>query len=219
MIFIIFWLFILIIFYNLYYIQESFNIIDYQDLKYNIIQNYNPITYVDKNSFNQFKTYISNILNQFGIEKKYFLKVIENNKYYLEIIIVFDDILKKLIEIELQIKNNKINIVNVNFKDNDQILLDGYDMNFDSNFLIPNDFSWKQNPTFQNIVYPNKTNIDQKFSADNLEELTNILKKNQAQVQEAIKMAEATLKNRESFYEQGLFGTKIVGIDNQRDCN
>jgi hypothetical protein len=221
MILIIFWLFILFIFYNLYNTHESFNIINYQDIKYNIIQNYNPINYVDKNSFNQFKTYISGILNQFGIEKKkYFLKVIENNRYYLEIIIIFDDLLKKLIEVELLIKNNKIHIQNINFKNNNEILLDGFDMSYDNNFLMPRDFSWKENPVYQNIVFPNKINLNQRLTADNLEQLSIIIQnKNQKDILEAIKMADSTLKNRKSFYEQGFcFGTKIIGIDNKRDC-
>lgn len=224
MILFIFWVVIILFIFSIMRsnINESFNDLNYQNLKSNIINNYKPITYIDKNSLDQFKTYIISILNTFNIDKKkFFLKVLEFNKRFnLEIILIFDDILKKLIEIEIIILNNKIEIENINFKDNDDILLSGYNQKEDQNFLIPQEFSWVENPTFQNIVVPTKINKSNKIVGNNLEQLSkNFLIKNQSDIQEAIKIAELTLKNRESYYNQGFcFGTKKIGIDNQKDC-
>lgn len=223
MILIIYWViiifFIYLIFNNNY---ESFNNLDYQNIKHSIITNYQPIQYINKQSFNNFKTYITSILNQFKIDKKrYFLKESYNsNEFNLEVIIIIGDILKKLIEIELVVKNNKINIKNINFKNNDEILLNGYDNKEDNNFLIPQEYSWIENPVYQNIVVPNETNLNQRLSADNLEQLTKVIQnKNQNDIQKALKIAEATIKNRNNYYDQGFcFGTKVIGIDNQRDC-
>ena len=201
---------------------ESFSNIDYQQIKTTIMQNYQPIIYEDKNSLNQFKTYVSNILGNFEIErKKFFLKAFDLNKRYnLEVIVIIGDILKKLIEIELLIVNNKIEIQDINIKNNDQILLPGFEQNMDSNFLIPSDFSWKENPVFQNIVVPDETNPNLKLSGNNLKQLFNSYQvKNNLDIKKAINMAEAVLKNRKSFYKHGFcFGTKLIGIDNQKDC-
>jgi len=222
--FIFFFIIIILIyiFLNCNYYQESFSDLNYKNIISNITQNYSPINYVDKNSLNDFKNYISSVLTNFKIErKKYFLKVFNLNKRYnLEVIIVIDDILKKLIEIELLIVNNMIEIQKINLIDNDEILLKGYDQNKDKNFLMPQEFSWKENPTYQNIVVPDDNYQSKKLTYNNLEQLHNQYKvSNKLDIKKALNMAEATLKNRSSFYEQGFcFGTKIIGIDNQKDC-
>lgn len=209
-------------FFNCNYSQELFNDLNYENIKINIIQNYSPITYIDKNSLNEFKNYITSILSNFQIEKKkYFLKAFDLNKRYnLEVIVIIGDILKKIIEIELLIVNNKIEIQEILLKNNDEILLKGYDQNEDQNFLMPDSFSWKENPIYQNIVFPDNNYQNNRLTANTLEQLLNLYQaKNQLDIRKALNMAEATLKNRESFYEKGFcFGTNIIGIDNQRDC-
>ena len=221
----IFWFFILILIYffiNCKNTYESFNELNYNNIKNYIVINYNPITYIDKNSLNSFKTYVSSILTNYNIERKlYFLKMYDLNKRYnLEVIIIIGDILKKLIEIELLIVNNKIEIQDINIKDNDDILLQGYNSHEDNNFLMPQDFSWKENPVYQNIVFPDDNKQSTRVTADNLQQLSRRIKlNNQLDIKKALNMAKSTLKNRDSFYEQGFcFGTKLIGIDNQRDC-
>ncbi len=221
----IFWfiiIFFIFTFLNCNIFYESFSNLNYENIITNIIQTYNPITFIDKNSLNDFKNYISSVLTNFKIEKKkYFLKVFDLNKRYnLEVIIIINDILIKLIEIELLIVNNKIEIQNINLKDNDQILLQGYDQNEDPNFLMPEYFSWKENPIYQNIVVPDDNYQSKRLTANNLKQLSNLYKvNNQLDIKKALNMAAATLQNRTSVYEQGFcFGTKIIGIDNQSDC-
>lgn len=221
----IFWLITILIiiwFLNLSFNQESFTDLNYENIKTNIIQNYKPIIYLNKNSLNDFKTYITSILNNYNIEKKnYFLKVFDFNKRYnLEIIIIIGDILKKLIEIELLIVDGKIIIQDILLKNNDQILIQGLDYSDSKNFIMPQEFSWKENPIYQNIVVPDDKYTNSRLTARTLNELSNLYKiRNQLDINKALNIAKSTIKNRDSFYEQGFcFGTKIIGIDNQRDC-
>ena len=78
-------------------IVENFNL-DYNLIKETILNNYkNSITFNGKPSLVQFKNEISNILNDFEIERiDFFLKYIEEGKQYLlEITFVINDIVKK----------------------------------------------------------------------------------------------------------------------------
>jgi hypothetical protein len=200
---------------------ESFNDLNFDEIKNSIKKNFKPLPYVDKNSLQEVKEYVSKILKDFNINNSnYFLKSYDLNKRYsLEVSIIIDDILNKFLEIIIIITNGKIEIQDVIFKNNDEILLDGYDNKLDHNFLIPQDFSWRENPVFQNIVVPDE-NQNVKLSGDNLNQLNKLFKvKNQIDISKALNMAQNTIDNRKNFYERGFcFGTNIIGINNQKDC-
>jgi hypothetical protein len=204
-------------------IVENFNL-DYNLIKETILNNYkNSITFNGKPSLVQFKNEISNILNDFEIERiDFFLKYIEEGKQYLlEITFVINDIVKKFIEIEIFIIKNKINIQEINIKNNDEILNQGYDSNYEYNFEFPEDsFQWTENPVFQNIVAPGKYLSNSRLSGSNLKEIKNLLSNElKNDINSALIMANSTLENRENYYDKGhCFESKTIGISNKNEC-
>ena len=224
MILLLFWIMIFYLVYTFLFYQnivESFELFNTKEIIVEIKKNYKPITFKDKNSLNDIKIFISDILKKYNInDTNFFLKTFElNSRYVLEVSIIVEEVLNKLLTIELVINNNLIEIDDIKFKENDKILLPGLEPDYNSNFLIPKTFEWKENPVYQNIVVPNSyENIS--LSGDNLKTLSkNYNLKNKVDIQRALNMARVTLENRKNYYEKGFcFGTKIIGIDNQEDC-
>ena len=187
-------------------IKKKYDYINWKELIFNCKNNLDTIYFFDKNSITLFKNYIKeNLKHKYITKQSFFLKTIEtNSEYTLEVFNYNNNILLKIIIIDFKIKNNIFIIININIKNNTDLLFDGYDKDYQNYFVHPEDFSWQENPYYQNVIIPDNNNYNEssnynlKMKAWNISKIYNDNRKNYFNLGRCFKSNISDITNEES---------------------